>query len=55
MYISNYEKLRAEYMVLRKASTRTEIEMALFFISPILLCFALALRITKVTGEIKLG
>jgi hypothetical protein len=54
MYFSNYQTYRNEYIVLNKASTKSNFEITLFCLSPIFLCFALALRITKVTGEINL-
>lgn len=54
MYFSNYQTHRNEYIKLNKASTRSDFEMVLFYLSPVLFCLALALRITKVTGEIKL-
>jgi hypothetical protein len=39
----------------RSAAARSDTQQALIMISPLLLAIALALRITKVTGEIRLG
>jgi hypothetical protein len=53
MYFNQYQIYRNEYISLNNCAERSELEMTLFYISPVLLCFALALRITKVTGDIK--
>lgn len=53
-YFEYYQTDRNEYITLKKASFKSDFEKTLFYLSPILLCIALALRITKVTGEIKL-
>lgn len=51
----DYKETRSEYLELKAASQKSGFEELFFYLSPVLLCIALALRITKVTGEIKLG
>jgi len=53
-YLNDYNKLRREYFNLKKKSLKNNFEEILFYIWPVLICVALALRITKVRGEIKL-
>ena len=40
-------------METKEFSTKTEWEKAFAYLAPFLLCIALALRITKVSGEVK--
>jgi hypothetical protein len=44
-----------EYGSIVRATRQSLAEQLLIFVSPLLLSFAIALRITKVTGEIRLG
>jgi hypothetical protein len=51
----DYYNERARYVAMLRASTEhSDAEQALTLVSPLLLAFALALRITKVTGEVRL-
>lgn len=52
-YFSQYVEYRKKHIKLEEASKRSYLESIVFYLSPILICFALALRITKITGEIK--
>lgn len=51
--INDYAKQRQVYMLTQHDKSRTELENTLQYLSPILLCFAIALRIAKVSGEIR--
>jgi hypothetical protein len=53
-YIERYNQFSTEHANLIKLNDKTEFERGLTLLGPLLLAFALALRITKVTGEIKL-
>jgi len=53
--IGYYNKRAKQHADLLRAATRSETETTVTLISPLLLAVALALRITKVTGEIRLG
>jgi hypothetical protein len=53
-YIERYNQLSTEHANLIKLNDKTGFERGLTLLGPLLLAFALALRITKVTGEIKL-
>jgi len=50
--IQLFEAADQRYRETREASTRTDAEWLLILISPVLLALGLALRITKVTGEV---
>jgi hypothetical protein len=53
-YIVIYQKFREEYIKSNNFTEHTNIENILSFYAPYLLFFALAIRIAKVTGELKL-
>ena len=52
--VENFNSALRAQRYLQKKSQRDEIEFLIFILSPILLAIALALRLTKVTGEIRL-
>ncbi len=52
--LRDYKSRREQVLTLRQELGRTESELALIALSPLFLIFALALRITKVTGELRL-
>jgi hypothetical protein len=52
--LSNFRKAVDARNTLRAETTKTSTEVVLEFLWPYLLAFALAIRITKVTGEIRL-
>ena len=52
--LNEYESRRKEYEVLMTEVKRTDGEAMYLVFGPILLCLALAIRITKVTGEIRM-
>jgi hypothetical protein len=51
---SYFDQSMNELETIRKGTQPTDLEVSMVFVSPFLLAFALALRITKVTGEIRL-
>jgi hypothetical protein len=53
--VAEFNDALREEKKLRDATTPSEIEGGLAFLGPLLLAFALALRITKVTADIKFG
>ena len=52
--IEDYRRIRQSYFDLKEETNKTTFEGFLLIFSPILICIALALRFTKVTGEIKI-
>ena len=52
MYSTDYQKTRNKYLDHKKAAKKTFIEEIFSFFTPIFLCIALALRVTKITAEI---
>jgi hypothetical protein len=49
---TRYEDVRSAYVRWRSSVSTGEFEAALTVLGPLLVAFALALRITKVTGEL---
>jgi hypothetical protein len=54
MHISNYEYNHQRFESTRLYSEPTELELLLFYINPYIIGLALAIRITKVSGELSL-
>lgn len=50
--IEEYNNMRREYFELVDKSHKSDFEVILSFFSPLLICLALGIRITKVTGEL---
>ncbi len=53
--IQEYEQYRTQMWEYKKQTEETALEQLLFFLLPVFLCAAIALRITKVTAELKLN
>ncbi|WP_261904798.1 hypothetical protein [Vibrio fortis] len=52
--LNQYEKQKNQYIKTREAQLKQPIESLFWYVSPYLVCFAIALRLTKVTAELKL-
>jgi hypothetical protein len=52
-YVSDYEKYRNVYMQTLNEASYNDIDWMYKYLSPLFLCFALAIRITKVSGELR--
>ncbi|MGR5335876.1 hypothetical protein ACPV5I_10655 [Vibrio gigantis] len=52
--LSQYEKQKNQYIKTREAQVKQPLESIFWYVSPYLVCFAIALRLTKVTAELKL-
>ncbi|END2490690.1 TPA: hypothetical protein ACGUPI_004698 [Vibrio vulnificus] len=52
--IQQYEARKVQYHKTAQAQLKQPFEELLWFVSPYLLCFAIALRLTKVTAELRL-
>ncbi|MFA0125539.1 hypothetical protein AB4400_29680, partial [Vibrio sp. 10N.261.48.A2] len=52
--LSQYEKQKNQYIKTREVQVKQPLESIFWYVSPYLVCFAIALRLTKVTAELKL-
>ena len=52
-FITKYNHLKEEYLEVKELTKQSSFEKVLFYFAPFILLFGLALRITKVTAEIR--
>lgn len=52
--LNQYEKQKNQYIKTREAQVKQPLESIFWYLSPYLVCLAIALRLTKVTAELKL-
>ncbi|PNQ63040.1 hypothetical protein [Vibrio sagamiensis] len=52
--VDEYQKQKTQYEQTKLAQIKHPLERIFWYVSPYLICFAVALRLTKVTGELRL-